>query len=320
MMNILDISGWQAGLNLDTLFQKNPALDGLVIKATGGTCIYQKNTFEPWADWCIEHNVPFGFYHFLDDDLKNSSAQKEAEFFVAKCQNYFGKGIPVADYEGQALTIGPTYLKAFLDTVKALTGMTPMLYCSQSVANRYTMQSIADSGYPLWVAQYANYNPMYSFTDNPWKKGRVWPWSHEAMRQYTSQLYLPGWKSHFDANLFYGDRAEWDRLVGIEPVFPPSKKSVDDIAREVIDGKWGNGKTRRETITAAGYNYDEVQARVNEILGMKPKKTADATTTIAKEVIAGKWGNGAIRVARLRLAGYDPDKIQREVNRLLSGR
>ena len=46
----------------------------------------------------------------------------------------------------------------------------------------------------------------------------------------------------------------------------PAKKSVDTIAREVIAGKWGNGATRKKKLTAAGYNYSEVQKRVNQLL------------------------------------------------------
>lgn len=319
MMNVIDISSWQKGLDLDKLFKANPTLNGVVIKATGGTCIYQGDTFEPWANWCIEHNVPWGFYHFLDDDYKNSTGQKEAEFFVSKTKQYFGRGIPVADFEAQAKVLGVKYLQDFLDTVFALTGVRPMLYCSQGLANRADMQTIA-KGYPLWVAQYADYAPMYAFTDNPWKRGSVWPWEHESMRQYTSQLYLPGWKSHLDANLFYGDRADWDKLCGIEPVFPPQEKTLDEVAREVIDGKWGNGSKRVLLLTEAGWDYGKVQDRVNEILNAKPKKTAETIHQVALEVISGKWGNGAVRRIRLKLAGYDPDAVQQEVNRILFGR
>ena len=43
-------------------------------------------------------------------------------------------------------------------------------------------------------------------------------------------------------------------------------KNIDIIAREVIDGKWGNGEDRKKRLTNAGYNYDEVRKRVNEIL------------------------------------------------------
>lgn len=43
-------------------------------------------------------------------------------------------------------------------------------------------------------------------------------------------------------------------------------KSVDEIAREVINGEWGNGEERRQRLTAAGYDYDEVQNAVNELI------------------------------------------------------
>lgn len=39
--------------------------------------------------------------------------------------------------------------------------------------------------------------------------------------------------------------------------------------------------------------------------------------TVAREVIAGKWGNGEARKRKLREAGYDPAAVQAEVNRLL---
>ena len=46
----------------------------------------------------------------------------------------------------------------------------------------------------------------------------------------------------------------------------PAKKSVDEVAREVIQGKWGNGAERKKRLTDAGYDYNEVQKRVNELL------------------------------------------------------
>ena len=41
---------------------------------------------------------------------------------------------------------------------------------------------------------------------------------------------------------------------------------VEEIAKEVIRGNWGNGQERKDKLAAAGYNYDEVQAKVNELL------------------------------------------------------
>ena len=45
-----------------------------------------------------------------------------------------------------------------------------------------------------------------------------------------------------------------------------TKKSVTEIAKEVIAGKWGTGDTRKQKLQAAGYNYSEVQSKVNELL------------------------------------------------------
>lgn len=44
-----------------------------------------------------------------------------------------------------------------------------------------------------------------------------------------------------------------------------NKKSVTTIAKEVIQGKWGNGTDRKKRLEAAGYNYSEVQKEVNRL-------------------------------------------------------
>lgn len=45
-----------------------------------------------------------------------------------------------------------------------------------------------------------------------------------------------------------------------------NSSSIDSIAKDVIRGKYGNGATRKRLLEAQGYNYKEVQTRVNEIL------------------------------------------------------
>ena len=44
------------------------------------------------------------------------------------------------------------------------------------------------------------------------------------------------------------------------------KKTVTELAKEVIAGKWGNGQDRKNRLTAAGYDYTAVQNKVNELL------------------------------------------------------
>lgn len=43
-------------------------------------------------------------------------------------------------------------------------------------------------------------------------------------------------------------------------------KSITEIAKEVIRGKWGNGSERKKRLEQAGYNYSEVQKKVNSLL------------------------------------------------------
>ena len=94
-----------------------------------------------------------------------------------------------------------------------------------------------------------------------------------------------------------------------------AKKSNEEIAKEVIAGKWGNGADRKDRLTKAGYNYSIIQNLVNQMLNSKPSKKTDLE--IAREVIQGKWGNGAIRKLRLTQAGYNYNTIQAIVNNLL---
>ena len=78
-----------------------------------------------------------------------------------------------------------------------------------------------------------------------------------------------------------------------------SNKSVDELAKEVIAGKYGNGDARK---SALGSRYSEVQSKVNEILnGNKPTSTPQPSTpsidilTLVKKTIRGDFGNGQAR-------------------------
>lgn len=43
-------------------------------------------------------------------------------------------------------------------------------------------------------------------------------------------------------------------------------KTINTIAKEVIEGKWGNGEERKQKLTSSGYDYNEVQKKVNQLL------------------------------------------------------
>lgn len=115
----------------------------------------------------------------------------------------------------------------------------------------------------------------------------------------------------------------------ITPKPKPKKKTVNAIAKEVIAGKWGVGDTRTSRLKKAGYNPTAVQRKVNALVNKKPVKAKapakpkkakpkkKSLDVIAREVVAGKWGNGPSRKKRLRAAGYDPAAVQKRVNRLV---
>lgn len=51
------------------------------------------------------------------------------------------------------------------------------------------------------------------------------------------------------------------------------EKTIEELAREVIDGKWFNGEDRKNALSNAGYDYEKVRTRVNEILNSKNSYT-----------------------------------------------
>lgn len=122
---------------------------------------------------------------------------------------------------------------------------------------------------------------------------------------------------------------------GVVPSNPTPVKSLDEIAREVINGKWGNGSERKERLEASGYVYSAVQAKVNELLGSSSKpapapaptpkpapqpapaqRPSKSITEVAQAVMRGDYGNGEDRKNRLQSEGYNYSEVQAEVNRL----
>lgn len=96
---------------------------------------------------------------------------------------------------------------------------------------------------------------------------------------------------------------------------PSAKKSIDEVAKEVIRGEWGNGDERYNRLTNAGYNYNEVQAKVNELLNSNKPTPAPTPSVdildLVRKTIRGDFGNGE---ARRKALGSNYDEVQRQVN------
>ena len=155
--------------------------------------------------------------------------------------------------------------------------------------------------YDKWVARYDS-KPQFV------KEYGMWQYSDDnnldkdiAYKDYPSIMKSKGLNGFAKEN------------VESKPAPQPVRKSNDEIATEVINGVWGNGDDRKNRLTQAGYNYDDIQAIVNNRLGVsKPQNSAvyytikygDNLTRIAK-----RYGTTVNAIARLNNIP-DPDKIQ----------
>lgn len=267
MMNFIDISSRQSGLDLGALFGTDNHLDGVMVKLTQGTA-YVNPDANAWITWLTLNQKPFGTYHYLD----GSGAEAEARHYATEAKKWPG-GVLALDYEDHAIVKGTGYLKACMDEVYRLTGARPMVYCSQSVIQAQDFAAIAAAGYKLWVAQYADMKTVNGFVAEPWHSGSPAPFSAFTMRQYTSCGRLIGWGNNLDFDLFYGTADDWKALAGSSAPAPaptPSKPKGPDpqVISDILDGKYGTGQERVQKLTAAGYDAEAVQKKVNELYGI----------------------------------------------------
>lgn len=264
-----DISKWQS------VGAGDSAKDFVICKATEGVGYVDPNCDKHYQRAKGQGKL-LGVYHFARPD--KNSAKAEAEFFVNNIKGYIGEAILCLDWE-QAGQMGKTdWAKAWLDNVCALTGVRPLIYMSASVVAQYDWSGIAKD-YGLWIAGYPNkYNvknpPVPTTGDMPYKLGA---WSFWAIWQYSSSA------GNLDLDIANMTKTGWKKYAKVsgsvepapEPTPEPAKKSIDELANEVIAGKWGNGEDRKKRLTEAGYNYDEVQKAVNAKLGQSSTKVVN---------------------------------------------
>ena len=303
----IDISKYQQGLKITDV--KNAGYDFVILRGgfTGYGSLRQKRVdpcFEGFYSQCKEKSMPCGVYYY-SCATNAAEGKAEADFLYENCLK--GKTFEYPIYidveesrwqlnDKKAVTDA---VIAFCDTLEKL-GFFAGVYASLDwFKNKLETDRL--SRFTKWVACWSSEKPAF-----PYNAFDLWQNSDDGV----IGSYL------VDTNIAYRDFLSIIKnngLNGYEKT-KPAKKSIDEIAKEVIDGKWGNGAERVSRLTAAGYDYATVQRRVNEML--HPKKSIDE---IAREVINGDWGNGAVRVRKLVTAGYDPDVVQDRVNAILRG-
>lgn len=142
-----------------------------------------------------------------------------------------------------------TYANIFMEA-----GYYVGIYCNKDWYTRLIHDDLKKD-FDFWIARYpSNDTGKYNATSS------LKPSTSMAVAwQYSSKGTVDGISTVVDLDVDY------DGVINLIADLP-LKKSLEEIAQEVIDGKWGNGNIRRANLTNAGYNYAMVQAKVNEML------------------------------------------------------
>lgn len=291
--NGIDISNWQRGIDLS----KVPC-DFVIAKATEGIGYVDKSC-DGFIQQALKLGKKIGFYHFARPTANNDPI-READFFYENCKGYFGKAIPILDWEAENKH-NVAWAKKWLDRVYQRSGVKPVIYMSESVVNSYNWSSVANADYGLWVAKYRDNNPDYNYNmANAGSRPRVKWWKFYCMWQWTSSGRLNGYNGNLDCNVFYGDGTTWDAYVGKSTsTVKPARKSNEQIANEVIAGKWGNGDDRKQRLTSAGYNYTVVQAIVNKKMGANKAVYYTVRSGDTLSAIASRYGTTYQKLAQM---------------------
>ena len=319
----IDVSQWQGTINWSQVKGK---IDFALIRAGyGDTLSYPKQVdwqYEANYKGCKANGIPVGAY-FYSYATTTAQAEREADSCIALLKGkQFEYPIFYDVEEMSTFRTGKTneIIKAFADKLEKA-GYYVGVYIYRSAAQSY-LNAETKKRYAMAIAEYGdrlNYNDPYG----------IW--------QNTSGWSVAGINGRVDHDYGYVDYPKIIKEAGLNGYTKapaptptpkptpapaskpaPAKKTVDELAREVIAGKWSAGESRKKLLTAAGYDYNAVQNKVNEILyGTKPQPAKKSIDQIAREVIRGDWGAGEERIKRLTAAGYDYNAVQNKVNQMI---
>ena len=307
----IDISAWQRGFNFDKAIAEG--VEFVILRAAYST---GKDTqFETFYKKCKERNIPVGAYHYSMAKTV-ADARAEAEFMIktlAGKQFEYPIYLDVEDKTQQVLGKDTltAIIQTYCDTLEKA-GYYVGIYSTYAYLNSYTHIDRLDK-YDKWIAQWTS-----KCTSK--KPYGMWQFGGETNKLRTNivagvvcdQNYCyKDYPSIIKSAGFNGFEKQGNTNTNVTEIKPT--KTVTELAREVIDGKWGNGADRKARLTAAGYDYNEVQAEVNRLC----RENINTVDEIAREVIQGKWGTGQNRKNRLEQAGYNYKSVQKRVNELM---
>lgn len=286
----VDISYCQEGIDFAELQKADVKF--AIIRA--GFSVKKDITMDKFVADCSKYGIDYGFYWYsyaMSIDEARAEAEKCVEVIKGLSPTYpvFFDMEEKRQIDGLNNETRTEMAKAFCEIIRTA-GFVPGVYANPSFMECYYNKSELVGKYDIWLAHWTsspNKPSKYEYGQ------KIWQWGLDKIGGYD-----------IDGDICFADYAVKEPVV---------EKTVDELAQEVIIGKWGSGIERKERLTAAGYDYYAVQNRVNEIL-YKPKKSVDE---LAREVIRGDWGNGEERRKRLTAAGYDYSAVQKRVNEIL---
>ena len=246
------------GLDL-SVYQKdfpfNSKVDFVILRAgfTGyrARTMKKDDAFDTLYKKAKAKKIPVGAYWYsCADNAKTGKA--EAEFLYKYCLKGKTFEFPIyIDVENVQWQLGKKKgvtdaIIAFYDYLKQK-GYYAGVYSSTYWLNNY-IDTSRITNITKWVADWRGTKPSIQLD--------LW--------QYTDKGNKDGYTVDLDYS--YKDFTTFMKKHGYNGFTKEEKKkSVDEIAKEVIEGKWGNGAVRKSKLTKAGYNYAEVQKRVNEL-------------------------------------------------------
>ena len=292
---LIDVSEHQGKIDWEKV---KPQIDGAILRCGYGSDYTNQDDeqFKRNADECTRLGIPFGVYLYSYAD-SIEKAKSEAAHVLRLIKGYKLSYPVYLDLEESGTSEGAVERVIVFGDIIEKAGYWCGIY-----ANLYWWEMILKDSlerFTKWVAQY------YSKCEYTGANLDIW--------QYSSKGRIDGIGGNVDMNECYRD-LPGEILGGKTVTQAAAKKTVDEMAAEVLDGKWGNGGEREQRLTAAGYDYEAVQARVNAIVAEKQSKSLDAVVTA---VIRGDYGNGSARDKKLTAAGYDPKEVQALVNKRL---
>lgn len=263
----IDLSCWQENVDYNKL--KEQGIEFAIIRDGYGKNKTQKDKlFETHYNGLKNVGIKIGAYHY-SYFTSIEGAKKEAKMCLEFIKDKsFELPVFIDVEENRIIGQGKENItQGIIEFCKIIenAGYKAGVYANLNWFTTYIdVQKIIDCGYAIWLAQW-NSSITANFKVNYW--------------QYTSKGKLEGISGNVDLNY---------QINAVDNVNKPvdNKKSIEELAHEVIDGKWGNGQERYERLTNAGYNYQDVQNKVNELL--KVNKPMYYTV---------KWGDTLTRIS-----------------------